>query len=352
MSELYIFNTSSKDYEFIGFTFNGHHSSEYGLTSVVSGFKQDSLFSNFEDRTMEVPGRDGAYYFGTRVGTKSLPITLAFDNLTSANKKSILKWLDPKTVGKLTFDEAPYKYYYVKIAGPPTFSFVPFENSIALGKQHIFKGTLEFEFLALDPYGYSDYAIISQVPIWNGSVLTNYSDYPENTTYFYDASHLPGWYGESGLHDVAPNPDTLAYANDSDGYTVASVSIGNFAKNFYNGGDLEDVVEFTVYVAAFAIGSSLSLTMTPTSPYVAQTLTIASLKNITALASNTGTWKIVCTPKTGSIIGYVSTDNYATPYYLGALHNGVFLKACPGNNTLSTNLALTNPIIKYKYKYW
>jgi predicted phage tail component-like protein len=343
--------TALNDYEFIGFSFNGIHCSAYGLTAVSSGLTQQPLYADFENRTIEVPGRDGAYYFGTKVKTRNFSISTAFENMTSANKKSILNWLNPNTVGKLTFDEAPYKYYYVKISSPPSFSFVPFEKNITNGKQHIFKGTIDIEFLATDPYGYSDYAIISQVPIWNGTVFTEHSDYPTNAVHFYDATHLPGWYGESGLLDVAPDPDTLAYANGTNGYTNGStISAGDLPKNFKNGGELESLVEFTIFLNAFALGDTWQLKNTTPNPD--EIFQIGSMRNLVGLTSDAGPWKIVCTPKTGSIIGYTSTDSYTAPYNLGGIHNGFFLKVYPGDNTLTTTKDLSNTTIKYKYKYW
>jgi len=343
--------TGIKDYEFVGFSFNGHHCSEYGLTAVSDGMSQQMLFSNFENKTAEVSGKDGAYYFGVKIKPRTFSITIVFDNMTSANKKSITQWLSPKETGKLIFDESPYKYYYVKVDSNPSFSFIPFEVSVTNGLQHVFKGSIEVEFLATDPYAYSDYAIINDVPIWNGSVFTTYSNYPTNTIKFYDSTHLPGWYGESGLEDNTPDPDNLAYANSTNGYVNAStINIGDLPKNFNNAGDIESLIEFTIYLNAFNVGNTWQLKNTSVSPV--EFFQIESLKNISTLSSDAGPWKIVCTPKTGSVIGYTNTDSYTAVYYLGALHNGFFLKAYPGNNTLNTNIALNNTTIKYKYKYW
>jgi len=342
--------SGTKDYEFIGFKFNGRHSSEFGLTVVSSsGMAQESLFADFEDKIVEVSGKDGAYYFGTKVKTRPLSLSLAFDSLTSANKKAVQVWLNPRTVSTLIFDEAPYKYYYVKVASPPSFSYIPFETDIVDGKQHIYKGTLELSFICTDPYGYSDYALVSDVPIWNGTVWTTYSDYPTNSVKFYDATHIPGWYGASGLHLTAPSPD-LAYANDSDGYIVGSITAGAIVPNFYNAGEIDSPIGFTVTVPNFNIGTTWQFKNTTPDPD--DIFELQSLKNIPALSADAGTWKITYDPTKVLVTGKTSTDSYTATYNLGALHNGTFLKAYPGSNFLYTSHNLTNVTIQYKYKYW
>ena len=52
---------------YLGFTFDGHHSSEFGLLVVSDGsrYHQD-LFSNFSDTILTVPGKSGGYFFGTQ----------------------------------------------------------------------------------------------------------------------------------------------------------------------------------------------------------------------------------------------------------------------------------------------
>lgn len=353
MSELAIFNTSAKDFEFLGFYMNGHHSSEYGLTVVApSSFNQENLFAEFEDKIVNVNGKEGAYYFGTKYKTKTLNLSLAFDNMTSANKRAITSWLNPKIVSKLFLDESPYKYYWVKVAAPPVFSFIPFEETAVVNltttKTHIFKGTIDVQLIATDPFAYSDYALLSDVYVWtlDGTVYTRLNG-------VYGATNVPGWYGESGLHitnPVAPN-NPLAKANVGTGYAyTGTLSAGTLAIDFYNGGTVPSEIEFTITVPVFNTSASFQLKNTSVNPE--EVFELESLKYLSALSSQTtGTWRITCQPSKG-LITATSSATGTTVYNLGALHNGVFVKVYPGSNTLYSSHSLTNPNIKYKYKYW
>lgn len=329
---LNIYNTSTPNYEFIGFSFDGKHSSEFNLTVVNPSMYSENLFSDFDDRVVEVAGKDGVYYFGTQVRTKPLRISVAFDNIDGKNKRDIVNWLQPRKVGKLIFDESPYKYYVVKISSSPVFSFIPFSINDSGNNKHVFKGSFDIEFSSFEPYGYSEYSTVSNVPIWTGSSFTK----P------YSASLLPEWYLESGLFDEALANTTTPSLN---GFTIASSGIGTIPYNFYNGGNSFAITSLEFTLNAFDIGSvSLLLKNITTN----ETFELKSLKNITALSDSLGPWTIVCDAKTGQI--YSTINNIK--YNLGALHNGKFLSLAPGNNEWTTNRALTNLKIKYRYTYW
>lgn len=337
-------SSSVYDYEFTGFMFNNRHCSEFSLTAVSSGFTQGSLFSEFEDKLLEVSGKDGAYYFGTKVKSKIVPLTLAFDNMTSINKRNIISWLNPKTISKIIFDEAPYKYYWVKIASNPIFSFVPFETETLVGnvttKTHIFKGQIEINFIALDPYSYSDYSLISDVPIWNGVLETWQINKP------YSPTLIPGWYGESGLHisDTVPG---MANANDIDGWTGNTV-IGNLTPNFYNGGNLNALVDLNFTIPAFA--TTAASVIISKQGDATNKFELASLRNISVLSVDSGPWTIVCEPKKGLITCTIGS----IIYNLGGLTTGSFLNVSSGDNYLAVSgpSSLTSLTIKYKYTYW
>ena len=54
---------------YLGFTFAGHHSSEFGLLVVSDGSRyHQNLFSSFNDTVTNVPGYNGGYFFGTQIG--------------------------------------------------------------------------------------------------------------------------------------------------------------------------------------------------------------------------------------------------------------------------------------------
>ncbi len=342
MSDLYIFSSATPDYEFTNFSFNGIHSSQYGLTAVVSGLSEESL-APFEDKLVDVQGRDGAYYFGTRYKAREFSVICAFDNLTSEQYRNVVKWLNPKVVGQLIFDERPYKYYVAKLASAPRFSFVPFEENITNGKRHIFKGEVVLRFTAPDPYGYGDYSLISDVPIWKqttppNGVFTKWSDYPATTTPFYDATHLPGWEKESGLPTSAP----------TNSYTIGATinSVSSFATHqIWNYGTSIVYPKLTISLPAYSSGSLILGNGS------GNTCTINSLTAVTG-SDDTGIWTFTIDPLKGTVSATTTdTDYTGITFNCGAIHDGQFLYLNSGSNVLTTNKTLTTFKAEFKHKY-
>ena len=117
--------------DFLGFTFGGVHSSDLGITRVSGGDRYDEeLHPEIKDRTAEVPGLNGEYYFGSDYGTKEFDIEFAFDSLTETQFRTLRKIFGTKEIKQLVFDERPYKYYMAKIANPVELSYVCFNEPI------------------------------------------------------------------------------------------------------------------------------------------------------------------------------------------------------------------------------
>lgn len=115
--------------DFLGFTFGGIHSSELGITRVSGGDRyEEELFPEMRDRTAEVPGVNGEYYFGSDYGTKSFTINIAFDSLTEYQLRRLRRTFGVSEIRELIFDEVPYKRYMVKAENPIELSYVCFEE--------------------------------------------------------------------------------------------------------------------------------------------------------------------------------------------------------------------------------
>ena len=115
--------------DFIGFTFDDIHSSELGLIRVSDGSRfSENLLPTIQDKTVQVPGGDGFYYFGSYYTQKDFSLSVAFDSLTEEQIRKIKKLFGDKKIHKIVFDENPYKYYLVKIKNPPNLKYVPFEE--------------------------------------------------------------------------------------------------------------------------------------------------------------------------------------------------------------------------------
>jgi predicted phage tail component-like protein len=91
-----------------------------------------------QDKTVQVPGGDGTYYFGTYFTQKPLSISFAFDNLTEKQIEEIRAWLGDKKIHNLVFDERPYKAYRAKVTGTSTIKYIPFNEGEE--RERVYKG--------------------------------------------------------------------------------------------------------------------------------------------------------------------------------------------------------------------
>ena len=115
--------------DFTGFSFGGVHSSDLGITRVSGGDRyEEKLHPEVSDRTAEVPGLDGVYYFGSEHRERVFDITLGFDSLTEEQFRKLRTIFSTKEVKELIFDERPYKKYMAKIESPVELSFVCFDE--------------------------------------------------------------------------------------------------------------------------------------------------------------------------------------------------------------------------------
>ena len=197
--------------DFIGFTFNNIHSSILGVVRVSDGSRyNENLLPSFSDRTLEVTGRDGVYYFDSSYRQREFEVSYAFDNVTESDLRNIKQFLSDKKIHELIFDEVPYKVYKAKINGTPTIKYICFmENG-----RRIYKGEGTFYFVCYYPFATVRYNFLDQ----------------------YDESNIDEWADASGL---LPN-GTVTNASS----TSTSGSI--FSQYVYNPGDFE--CDFNFYI--------------------------------------------------------------------------------------------------------
>lgn len=115
--------------DFLGFTFGGYHSSDLGITRVSGGDRYDEqLHPEIKDRTAEVPGVNGNYYFGSDFGPKQFDIEIAYDSLTEWQFRRLRQIFGTTEIKELIFDERPYKKYLVKLESPIELSYICFDE--------------------------------------------------------------------------------------------------------------------------------------------------------------------------------------------------------------------------------
>ena len=143
--------------DFIGFTFNGVHSSDMGIIRTSDGSRfNENLLPTFTDKTVQIPGGDGTYYFGSNYTQRQIPISVATDELTETQFRQLKQWLGDKQIHPLVFDEAPYKTYMVKTSSIPTLKFICFDNITKNNGEivvnRVYKGEGSLQFIAYFPF--------------------------------------------------------------------------------------------------------------------------------------------------------------------------------------------------------
>lgn len=143
--------------DFIGFTFNGVHSSDMGIIRTSDGSRfNENLLPASTDKTVQIPGGDGTYYFGSNYTQRQIPISIATDELTETQFRQLKQWLGDKQIHPLVFDEAPYKTYMVKTSSIPTLKFICFDNITKNNGEivvnRVYKGEGSLQFIAYFPF--------------------------------------------------------------------------------------------------------------------------------------------------------------------------------------------------------
>lgn len=149
------------DKEFIDFSFDGKHISEFGLVAITDG---DRLTSNaspsFSSETSTVNGLNGQYYWGTTFETGELSFKLATDGMTEKQISAFKQHFIPGRYGKLILDERLGRYCYARLATVSTLNFIPFQQAITINgvsfQTNIYKGEITLTLVMDYPYWISE----------------------------------------------------------------------------------------------------------------------------------------------------------------------------------------------------
>ncbi len=181
----------TRDYDFIGFTYGDKHSiDDFGIYRISDGSRyNDNLVPQMTDKTADIPGGDGQYYFSTTYKNRQFSIPIAFDHLTENQYNQLRAWLRGNEIKDLIFDEIPYKVYSAKVTGTPSIKFICFEEK----GERIYKGEGTVQFTCYHPFAHTPTLTKSGE---DGRSLNSYSetDYPNKDEWY---SNLP-WQHQDG----------------------------------------------------------------------------------------------------------------------------------------------------------
>lgn len=190
--------------DFVGFTYNGYHSiRDLGIYRTSNSNRYDeSLTATMQDKTADVPGRDGQYYFGTTFKNRTFTVNYAFDNLSESKIRKIKEVFAGDGIHELVFDETPYKAWSAKVTGTASMKHLCFEEN----GERVYKGEGSITFTSYSPYAHTPSKLwtVDEEGNWeylslDGKVLRNYSTeaYPNKDE----------WQEASGLEDAMVSSD-------------------------------------------------------------------------------------------------------------------------------------------------
>ena len=327
--------------DFLSFSFAGVDSSDLNIVRISNGDRFDEeLTPEIKDVTVEVPGMDGEYYFGTTYGTRTFEISFAFDSMTEEQFRRLRQLYGRKRQGELIFSERPYKKYIVKIESPIELSYVCFDEfgyvddgSRGTGikerelrvrsnnTQRIYKGEGKVTFVAYFPFAKSCFKTLPAEGSTDWAVSSGILSFNER---------------ESGEIDV---------------YSAGAI-------NVYNAGDVP--TGFRLYIPS-GLADTTTLTYNAGASNQSETASLV-IKPFNLVAGDEG---VLIDTNSGLIVGVkdMSVDSNGNPTYKttgnlynGYIENGYFFKLQPNLKTDNAQIQITNltstPQIFYDYLYF
>ena len=165
ITNLYGVEVGTQSTDYIGFSFNGVHSSELGIVRTSDGSRfNENLLPTIQDKTVQIPGGDGTHFFGGYFTQKQFNISFAFDALTEEQIAKMKKLFGDKKPHTLIFDEAPYKSYQAKITGQALLKYIPFAEGVT---NRLYKGEGSVQLTAYNPFARSVYKYLDQYNVNN-----------------------------------------------------------------------------------------------------------------------------------------------------------------------------------------
>ena len=307
--------------DFIGFSFNEHRSESLGIVRVSDGSRyNEDLVPTTQDKTVQVPGGDGFYYFGSDYTQRQFSINIAFDGLTEKQFRELQQVFGTKELGKLVFDERPYKYYMVKSSKPQL-------KYICFGKdgERIYKGEGTLTFTAYYPFAKSVFKFLEkEIEKETGKEVYVLRKTYSNIEEWAEASSMKA----QGALDKVPKSPTE----------------GVYPISVYNAGDLE-----ADFILKFNGAPSNTINIALGQQDVGDKKAVLNLKSFSLKNTDTG---FQINTKTNLIEGF-NAEGITGTLYNENITQGDFFKIPPREEGYQINVTGATPIeIMYDYIYY
>lgn len=204
----------SSDYDFIGFTFGETHFYKIHVLHVSDGSRyNDNLAPTMQDKTVQVPGGHGTYYFGSYYTQRTFSVQVAYDKLTEEDIRT-LRQMTNWGVQKLIFDEQPYKTYMAKLSGTPQLKYICFDEN----GSRIYKGEGTINFVSYYPYASSIETKEATILVNGSATLANDGDVETDSLIWVDL-----------INQVSINTQyTISIGGKSLKFKIASKKTGDY----------------------------------------------------------------------------------------------------------------------------
>lgn len=307
--------------DFIGFSFNEHRSESLGIVRVSDGSRyNEDLVPTTQDKTVQVPGGDGFYYFGSDYTQRQFSINIAFDELTEKQFRELQQVFGTKELGKLVFDERPYKYYMVK-SSKPQLKYICFGED----GERIYKGEGTLTFTAYYPFAKSVFKFLEK----ETEKETGKEVYVLRKTY----PNIEEWAEASGMK-AQGILDTIPAEPTENTYPIS----------VYNAGDLE-----TDFILKFNGAPSNAINIALGQQDVGNKKALLNLKKFSLKNTDTG---FQINTKTNLIEGF-NAEGLTGTLYNENITQGDFFKIPPREEDYQISVTGATPIeIVYDYIYY
>ena len=130
-----------------GFTYNGVHSSKFGLYYTRTAEEKWISDAEYDVYDEDVSWRHGGYYYGSKAKNRTFTIKCMFEEIDIPTRQQIKQWLRRDSSGTLIFDDMPFVYWNVHPGKIPVGNWY-------LDTNESYSGTVTITFNTYEPFGY------------------------------------------------------------------------------------------------------------------------------------------------------------------------------------------------------